>query len=323
MSRPDYRLADGAEIVFVPGVDTLWHLPVTGDDTDQRSTLCGLDGPVYAYGAIARRRRCCTVCAARAPKGALTRIVARGRRRRGKPKGTHRKITDAQIRALHLLHWEQRVSINQIAKTYYERLGYSSHRSFCSQLCTYFKELGLPTHDRIEMTVAASTKHGMARRTQPKNGGKFGNGSKQLGYKRWLLNQRAGGETRNPFCAATKQRTGKPCTHRAMNGSVYCYLHDPAHREKVVEQAAAIRARSPLQNPLRVEDSAQLEQILRDYHAAGGTWRELEQRTDIPAHWLSHVAHGTQKNVDRRRAQRIRDTILPVELAAPPAEVAA
>ena len=66
------------------------------------------------------------------------------------------------------------------------------------------------------MTVHASTKHGRKLRYRPENG-----------YRRWLANERAGRETRNPFCAGTNRWT-RPCQHRAMNGGAYCYGHDPA-----------------------------------------------------------------------------------------------
>lgn len=279
------------------------------DFPDVWSTLCGLEGGVFENAGAMVDRRLCAVCGKRAPKGDVVRPrkPRPGSKPVGMPKGKYRKITDVQIRALHLLHWEQRVSINEIAKRYHEQLGYSSHRSFCSGLCQYFKEFGLPTHDRIEMTVAASTKHGQCRRN-----------AKSSDKKRFLA-QRRGDQYDKP-CGAKNAR-GKACRVRAMTGKDFCQFHDPSQRERWVAATAAMRAIYQLHDPATLEPAGPTAELLRAYRAGGGTWRDLSRRTDIPDPWLGHVAHGTQERVDKRRAQLIRDALLPVELAGPPHDV--
>lgn len=323
------RAPEGAAVVLVRAgahSDAIYHLPapvnrngnVRFEETtcpDVWPTLCRLEGGVYSMGGAIARRRLCGVCEKRAPRGSLKRERKPGQRRAGKPRGKYRYATEAQLRALHLLHWEQEVPINELGRRYWRKLGHASANACANSLSKHFAELGLPRHDRIAMTVKASTRHGLARRSAPKSGGKFGNGSKAPGYKRWLLNQRAGGETRNPLCAALNRR-GIPCRHRALNGSVYCFSHEPARREQVRSHLEAMRSRSSLHNPARLEAAGELRELLLSYHAAGGQWRQLSRATRLPEHWLSHVARGMQKNVDRGRAQLVRDVITPVEMAA-------
>lgn len=314
-ARPELRLPDGAELILVAGVEALYHLPGPGDESLDRKTLCGLTGPVYVYGAITRSRRCCSVCAARAPKGSLITVRKRGSKRPGKPRGKWGKMTEPQIRAVHIAHWEQRIPINELGRRYWERFGYASANACANSLGRFFKELELPRHDRIAMTVQASTKHGLARRRHPKAGGKFGNGAKTRGYKRWLANERAGGETRNPLCIATTAR-GKACTHRALNESVHCFVHEPDRQAAVAKRCAEMRKSSPLHDPTRIEPAGPLVALLREYRANGGGWRQLAGQTGIPEHWISHVAHGNQRNVDRDRASRIREALEPEVMAA-------
>jgi hypothetical protein len=233
-----------------------------------------------------------------------------------------RKLPERAARAMHKLHWDEYVSLNELGRRHGAELGMSP-TVLANQLSYTFKKLRLPVHDRIEMTVRASTKHGLARRTRPKSGGKFGNGSKAPGYKRWLLNQRAGGETRNALCVDTTA-TGKPCTHRALNDSVYCQSHDPERRQQIADRCAAMRKRSPIHNPERIEPAAPLVELLAQYRLAGGTWRGLARDSDVPESWIPHVAHGKQTNVSRERARLIREAIaLPASDEQQPIIVAA
>jgi len=293
MIRVQVTVPDGTEIVLVAGVDALWHLPREGEESLDRRTLCGLRGPVYVAGTITRTRRCCQVCQARAPKGLLKRPRKPGAKRRGLPC----KITEPQLRALHHLHWEQRVPINELGRRYWQRFGYKSAQACGNAISHHFRKFGWQTHDRIEMTVAASTKNGLSARDW-----------KQRKAVRAAAGLTQKGKERQPRCAR--------CTRPAQHGADFCFSHDPARAGQRAEMTARMRARSPLHDPARLEAAAPLAQSLRDYHSAGGTWRALAANTGIPEHWLSHVAHDDQAQVDRGRAQRIRAALASEAIAA-------
>ncbi|MFL5954827.1 MAG: hypothetical protein ACJ76I_12045 [Gaiellaceae bacterium] len=223
------------------------------------------------------------------------------RQRTGPTLSPRRKLSEVEARALHPLHWEGWQSVNSIARDNHERLGLTQS-ALCSQLCYTWQLLGLPRHGRIEMTVRVSTKHGMKRRK--------GNSA---AYKRFRAQQ--AGEQYDAPCTALNRR-GRPCASRAMLGRDVCQFHAPERRQPLREQMAAMRARSPLHDPDRLEPAAPLAQLLRDYRAAGGTWRDLERLTGVPDHWLGHVSRGLQDRVDTGRAERVRAVLLVEEALA-------
>lgn len=278
-------VAEGVDVVVVAAFDAVWHLSGPGDEAMNRRTLCGLFGPTWS-AAMTRGRRPCQVCVSRAPKDMLIQPVTPGKKR-GKPRGKYRRVTDIQVRALHLLHWEQRVSINEISRRYYKQFGYSDHRSLCSCLCGYFKELGLPTHDRIAMTVEASTTNGLSPRdwTERK-------------ARRLAAGRTQKGKVRQPACAR--------CAQPAQHGSDFCYAHDPACADQRATLTAAMRARSPILNRIDLEPAAPLEALLLAYRETGGSWRALSRATGCPDAWLAHVATGKQARVDIARARSVR-----------------
>jgi hypothetical protein len=80
-----------------------------------------------------------------------------------------------------------------------------------------FVKLGWPRRDRIEATNIASFKHGLAPRK----------GRDNVNYERWKKQGRA-----RPRCKGTvrnhSRRHGGRCAKAAIEGSDYCYNHDPA-----------------------------------------------------------------------------------------------
>lgn len=288
-------VAEGVEVVVVPAFDAVWHLAGPGEESMHRRTLCGLTGPTWS-AAMTRERRPCQVCVARAPKGML--IIPRDTgKKRGKPRGKHRRVTDVQVRALHLLHYEQRVPINEIARRYYSRFGYASHGSLCSCLCGYFKELGLPVHDRIEMTVQATTTNGLSPRDY-----------KTRRARRLAAGLTHRGKERQPSCGR--------CSRPTQRGSDFCFAHDPTRAGERAQHLAAMRARSSVHDPARLEPAGPLVELLHTYRAGGGHWSNLARASGVPASWLMHVAHGKQERVDRGRAQLIRDALTVQQAAA-------
>ncbi len=154
-------------------------------------------------------------------------------KKRGKPAGKYGKLTDDQLRALHLIYEREQLSANELAKRVYERVGYASWQTCANSICNGWRRLGLPRRDRIEATVMASTKHGRA----PRYGSR-------AGYKRWLREQRG---DLQPRCEGVKTQApgkGQPCPQPAMKGSRFCVSHDPERQLK--NQAHLARARRKL-----------------------------------------------------------------------------
>jgi hypothetical protein len=149
------------------------------------------------------------------------------RRKRGgwkRPDLAGSRYTEDQLRALHLVHIRGEQSINSLAKQTFERVGYKSHHTAAVAISRQWKRLGLKARDRIEATVKASTKHGLA----PKHGPRPGYNT----YKRRVLR----GQEDQPPCGGVRTqppRKGEPCDARAMHGSEFCFAHDPERREEV------------------------------------------------------------------------------------------
>jgi hypothetical protein len=83
-----------------------------------------------------------------------------------------RRLTPEQVTAAHTLHVGG-MSLRELGRQLYERLGYASAKSCTMALSQAFRRAGLTRRDRIEATVAASTVHGRGARTD------------KAAYKRW------------------------------------------------------------------------------------------------------------------------------------------
>lgn len=154
----------------------------------------------------------------------------RPKRGGGKPAGKYGKLSDDQLRLAHRLYASRGLSLRRLGALLWERHGFASPKSCAGALHVGFVRLGLPRRGRVEATVAASLKHGRARRAT------------QAAYKRWRREQ-AG---YRPQCAATKRnppRAGTRCTRRAMHGSDYCSNHEPSRQTAQRDQLAAMRDR--------------------------------------------------------------------------------
>ncbi len=157
-----------------------------------------------------------------------TPTAPRAPRRRGKPTGVYGYLTDTQVRAVHRLYADG-MSLRACAARIFPRTRYASERSCANALHDHFVRLGLPRRDRIEATVAASTRHGLARNPQ---------------HRREL--RRASGEIAGRTCDGRKMTypgKGRPCRRPALAGSDYCIGHDPERRAEVVATLADARAR--------------------------------------------------------------------------------
>jgi len=84
-----------------------------------------------------------------------------------------RKLDERQIAAAHRLHIEGGLSLRELGRQLWERLGYSSPHSCAQALSDAFRRAGLPRRDRVAATIAASTTHGRGARAN------------KAAYKRW------------------------------------------------------------------------------------------------------------------------------------------
>ena len=381
------RIQVGAPVVLTPAAEALWHLPAAAQaslrgraartleyafetGSEAWPSLCGLDGPLYAYTGDLRGRRLCAVCRERGPlehpipgeelpplencgicrlpvvaglvareegfvyhaacyasavppflrasrwtaeqlqalyllrylrdgltvceavepywqaqgyadvKAAVSSVTQAWRRagwplrdrsesarrryaRRPRRLSATRKLPVEEARALHPLHWDGWESINAIAAANCDRLG-MTRSALASQLSMTWKLLGLPAHDRIEMTVHVSTRHGLKRRK----------GSSSAVYKRYLAQQH--GEAYAVRCTALTVR-GKPCRHLALKGRDVCHSHDPGHAGAIRDHLAEIRSRSPKHRPENLEPVAAVQAELAAYWQRAGTWKPLAE----------------------------------------------
>lgn len=159
-------------------------------------------------------------------------------RRRGKPVGKYRRMTDAQVRAAHVLYEQKGLSFRQLGRLLYQRFGYASEKACAVAINQACLTLGLPTRDRIAATVAASTTHGLASREM--------RASRDPLYREHRRRmRRARGEVLDrPLCAGVRTqypRKGEPCSNRAQANSPFCVGHDPERRAEVAARLAAAR----------------------------------------------------------------------------------
>lgn len=235
------RVELGAPVVFVAAVDALWHVPESLGWDDPR-TLCGLEGDVFAFSSVARRRRACGVCRARAPRDLVVPEHGplperRPASRYGKPKGKHARVTDAQLRALHHVYVNEPASVRELARRYWQQLGYANARSAAASLDGLFRDRGFALRTVSEALILRNTKHGRKPRTVDV-------GPENAAYRRWLKEQRS---AYRPRCAGVRQqypRKGEACTRPAMHGSEFCFSHDPgraAQRNAIVSHMQSLR----------------------------------------------------------------------------------
>jgi len=288
------RVELGAYVLLAEAAQGLWHVPRPHfkPGASARTSLCGLEGELFAYRGVVRRRRACAICRLRAPA----------------------------LRELHAFHVGQHISINRLAGRLYERYGYASAGSMGSAVSNGWKELGLQARDRIEMTVRASLKHGRARRARNPDGTTNVNGPKSRGYKRWLMDQRAGHSTLQPKCVATSAR-GRRCRRAAMYGSRFCENHEPTRAPAALAHLARMRARSPVHRPENLTTAGEFQTELAAYFAAsGGRWKPLTAATGLSNSALArYLRCPPEKRVTLEQAARIRRGLAAVQPGQPAA----
>jgi hypothetical protein len=174
------------------------------------------------------------------------------------------RYTEPQLRALHLAHMRGE-SLNSLAKQTHQVVGYKTYGSAAAAISRDWKRMGLCARDRVEASVKASTKHGLA----PKHGSRPGYGT----YKRRVLR----GEADRPRCKGIRTqppRKGEPCESPAMQGSEYCFGHDPERRAEVEQILVDARLR---QSDRDMIPMAPFAAWLRRRQRELGTWRAVAE----------------------------------------------
>ena len=144
----------------------------------------------------------------------------------GKPAGVYGYLTDAQVRACHVLYMRGE-SVRSIAERIAPRTRYATVKSCANGLWGYFVRLDLPRRSQSEATIAA-------------------NHQRASGLTKRELKVRRGEILERPLCAGVKAfypRRGAPCQVRASAGSAYCAAHDPTRAEERRRHLAAMRNR--------------------------------------------------------------------------------
>lgn len=150
------------------------------------------------------------------------------------PRGVFPMLADELLEEARRLYYLERRSLRAVARELHPRTAYSSPNSLLMGLIAQFDAQRWPRRDRIAECVAASTKHGLARR-----------GAKDPALR--AKQRRDRGEVRGVMCAGVRTgypRKGAPCGRPALAGGDYCAAHDPARRREILEALMAARTRA-------------------------------------------------------------------------------
>jgi len=150
----------------------------------------------------------------------------------GKPAGVYGYLTDAQLRACHVLY-QQGLSTRQVAERILPRTRYTSLGSCVMALLDGWRRLGLPTRTRAEANRLRCTKHGLSPRSHP-----------DQQHRRALRVAR--GDIQDQPCQGVRTqppRKGEPCRRPALRGEEYCHAHHPDRQAALHEHLALVRAR--------------------------------------------------------------------------------
>lgn len=354
------RIEEGAEVVFVAGVTELWHLPVKNGDSFDRRTLCGLRGPVWVFGPLARQRRCCGVCCDRAPAGTF---LEAPKPRKPVPKRGPRRvppITDAQVQVLHQLYTDKVIGVPAIGELVWKRLGFKNPTSCANAINRAFKENDLPLRPRSEshrrsaegkrLIGLGGTNPGEQRLTgatlddlyqryrgdrlsvpelAERYAAEYGYpdpvrfrsvveyGWKISGYK-LRSNREAELLSRSKathLCVGTTTGASgyrrKPCTQRAVDGSDYCFSHDPENAERVARNMATMQARIRRAPSLEFAEISEflaallvprVDRFGRRLEQASGA---LSRQTGVPGGVCSRLLNGRKKRISEATADKL------------------
>lgn len=143
-----------------------------------------------------------------------------------RPHGSHARMgagcrmTDAQVRAAHVIYQQRGLNLNELGMLLHERFGYATHKSCGIALRRAFIRLGLPRRDGTIDSTRAHITHGLlvggpAAKTSPE-------------YLAWRRERK---RLANGVCTATKS-DGSPCDRAALTGQQTCGFHRPEEVER-------------------------------------------------------------------------------------------
>lgn len=200
------------------------------------------------------------------------------------------KYTEPQLRGMHVAHMKG-LSLNELARQTFRQVGYGSPGSACAAISREWKRLGLAPRDRIEVTVAVSTKHGRKRRGQ--------SATAERAYRRWMRDQRGWRSLQGPGrprCAGVKRQPpgqGEPCNRPAMEGSDYCNAHDPKLELARQAHLGKVRARQKREPSIPAAPLIAWMQRRRDEL---GTARALSEEIGLNYTLTCRYLKGTDSN---------------------------
>jgi hypothetical protein len=234
------------------------------------------------------------VCACRSCSHARRRgrKLSGGEQRRGPKRMTEEQLQ--QARALYV----RGLSLRAVAAQLHPDTLYATVNSCAEALYSLFKRRGWKLRPQREVTIARNLKHGRKKRARANDD--------ERAYRHWLAKQRGWTAVHGPGrprCKAVKVQSpgkGKPRTHRAQEGSEYCFAHDPKRALERQAITARMRARQPAKPMLPL---APFSAWLQGLHRELGTWQAVAARTGMSVS-MTHQ-RGIGRTGNGRAIQRI------------------
>lgn len=160
-------------------------------------------------------------------------------------------ISEDQLEAARRMYEDEQVSLREIARRIFsDTYGYSNERSLSEVLYNAFRNRGWRLRSQSDATRLRNWKHGLKQRGQTNE--------QQNAYRHWQAQQRGWNAVQGPGnepCAGVRQtspRKGERCTRPSMDGSAYCYSHNPATKAEREAHLAQARAKVPMEERERL-----------------------------------------------------------------------
>lgn len=206
-------------------------------------------GPVCACGGPKSKQahecRACFKASGRSGGRGVSRPAMRG------PYG----VSEDQLEEARRAYEHEQVSLREIARRIFsDTYGYANERSLGEVLYNAFRRRGWPLRSQSDATRLRNWKHGLKQRGQTNE--------QQNAYRHWHAQQRGWSAVQGPGqarCAGLRKTSpgkGNRCTRASMDGSSYCYSHDPAKQAEREAHLARARETIPLDDRRRLLEGA-------------------------------------------------------------------